>query len=416
MQSLQTAFTDAGVDANKLNLANIELSGSNDMLSASNAMAAINQSNLTKTEKANIKSKLQLDDATKKAASTTAFFGKVAKSVVSVLGSMLIMYAVTSAVQCVADAWDDYIHRLENAKDALQETESQLSSVESEIKTTTDQIRKLEALDPESISITNKEDLENLKAQNEELRLRQQYLELQKQEDIRETVDAAKEKYNKIYGTDTTREGIDNYKEYINKEKTSTTYTGYDLTKTPTASYYSDDDVANESDTVTILLATYEDLAEKKKAAIQAGDSEGAEEYNKKLLATSSSLQECRTELQGLKDDVSATGESSAELDGINNKIKMIDNALLTPGQNLVNFLDSDELSYDKKELGELAASGQLTQEVLEESFSEINDYLIENGLTLQDLISIFGIYKNELEIIPCCDSWDGFQPLNDSF
>lgn len=340
-----------------------------------------------------------MDDVTRRAATTTAFFSRAVKGLVSVLGSMLIMYTVTTLIQGAAEAWENYTKRLENTKESLKNTEDQLDSIESEIKSTTEQIKNLQALDPSSLSITNQEDLDRLRAQNEELRIRQQYLEMQKQEDKRQIVEYAKERYNKKYSTETTREGIDEYKGYINKEKTSNSYTGYDLSKSPNISLNSDA-VSNETDTITILLATYEDLAEKKKEAIASGDAEGIAEYDRKILDTVSSLNSCRTELQGFKDDIYATGESSDELNDINHKIEMIDKALLTPGKNLINFLDSDELSEDKKKLGELAEKGELTQDVLEESFSQVNDYLKDNGLTIQDLISIFGLYKNELESI----------------
>ena len=111
-------------------------------------------------------------------------------------GNMITMWAFTKAIQLAVTAIDNYIHRLDNAKEALSATQSELSSIGKEIEDTTEKIKELEALDPSSLSITDKEDLKRLKDQNEELRIRQQYLEQQEKYDLQKVADLTKEKFN----------------------------------------------------------------------------------------------------------------------------------------------------------------------------------------------------------------------------
>jgi len=312
-----------------------------------------------------------------------------------------IMFAVVKGIELAAKAIDNYIHRLDNAKEALASTESDLSSVKSEIETTTDRIKELEAMD--SLSITDKEDLQRLKDQNEELRIRQQYLEKQKQSDADKVADLTKEKYNSKYGN-TTQEDINKYRAlYGNNNKN--TYTSVDEYGVPiTTSYYSGNQtdeygvstgLSTESKDLANLIAQYQYYQEEKAKAIAANDETSIEKYNAKLKDTNQKLMDNRKTLQGFSDDLA--GEASPELDGISEKLKLIDDLLLTPGQNLTNFINSNILNEDKDKLVALADSGELTAQVLSTNFADVDAYLKENKLTLGDLISVIRTYKDEL-------------------
>lgn len=308
-----------------------------------------------------------------------------------------IIFLVSKGIQLLVKSFDDYIHRLDNAKEQLEQTTSELDSVKSEIEETNSKIKELESL--ESLSITDKEDLERLREQNKELAIRQKYLEMQQQEEKEKVFDYAKDEYNRKYGNgETSKESVENYKKHLNdsaKTAVISNSPGTNPSQTPNVTDASD--LYYESDILTMLIAQYESYAEKKKEAIQNENAEDIEKYDKALQDTKLSIQNQRTELQGLKEDLSVTGESSAELDNVNQKLKMIDTTLLTPGQNLVNFINSEELSDDKQKLIKLAESGKLTSNILKEKFSEVDDYLKENGLTLEDLISILDVFKEEL-------------------
>lgn len=296
------------------------------------------------------------------------------------VGNALIFAAISAAISYVIKEINNYINRLDIAKDKLSETTSELESVESEIDSISSKIKDLESSGP--LSLTDKEELERLKEENAELEKRKQYLEMQKQEEDKDVVQYAKEKMDYNYGRETSREDIDAYKKYMDNPEE---YGG---------TYY-------EDDALTIKIAQYEKYKEQRKQAVENEDWESVELIDKNLQQLEESLIADRTELQGFRDDLSLTGESSAELDNVNQKLKFIDDLLLSPGQNLINFIDNEITDEDKDSLVKLAEEGKLTSDVLKKNFSEVDTYLTENGLTLEDLISILGIYKKELNDIP---------------
>lgn len=311
-----------------------------------------------------------------------------------------IMFAVVKGIKLAAKALDNYVHRLDNAKEAFADTESDLSSVKTEIETTTEKIKELEAMD--SLSITDKEDLQRLKDQNEELRIRQQYLEKQKKYDTDRVAELTKEKYNSQY-TDKSgniQDDIDKYRSLYGQSETQNSYasTNGNSAIPGTMSYapgMAVNDYNIESQSLANLIAQYQYYQEEKAKAISTNDEVGIEKYNAKLEETTQKLMDNRSTLQGFSDDLA--GEASPELDSISEKLKLIDNLLLSPGQNLVNFINSDSLKEDKNKLVELADTGKLTASVLADNFSDIDRYLKENGLTIEDLISVVKTYRDEL-------------------
>ena len=321
----------------------------------------------------------------------------------TILLNSAITMGIGIAIQLAVTAIDDYIHRLDNAKEALSTTQSELSSVGKEIEDTTEQIKELEALDPSSLSITDKEDLQRLKDQNEELRIRQQYLEQQEKYDLRKVADLTKEKYNQKYGN-TDNDTIDQYRAlYGEKQMQPASF----YLRGASAAYntpYAPAElkgVTRESEALANLIAQYEYYSGAKKNAVQNKNAEEIEKYNGKLEELAQKLRDDRAELQGFSDDLSATGEASPELDDIASKLKLIDDLLLSPGQNLVNLINSESMSETKQRLIDLADAGKLTQDALSANFSEVDEYLKQNGLTLEDLISVVRTYKEELSDIP---------------
>jgi TP901 family phage tail tape measure protein len=321
----------------------------------------------------------------------------------TILLNSAITMGIGIAIQLAVTAIDDYIHRLDNAKEALSTTQSELSSVGKEIEDTTDKIKELEALDPSSLSITDKEDLQRLKDQNEELRIRQQYLEQQEKYDLRKVADLTKEKYNQKYGN-TDNDTIDQYRALYGKKQMQPALfylrgasAAYNTPYAPAELK----GVTRESEALANLIAQYEYYSEAKKNAVQNKNTEEIEKYNGKLEELAQKLRDDRTELQGFSDDLTATGETSPELDDIASKLKLIDELLLSPGQNLVNLINSEGMSETKQRLIDLANAGKLTQDALSANFSEVDEYLKQNGLTLEDLISVVRTYKEELSDIP---------------
>lgn len=306
------------------------------------------------------------------------------------VATMLISWAISKVVEAI----DNYVNRVEIAKEKLSETESELETVNSEIKSIAEQIDAIKSKG--SLSITDEEDLDRLRAENEELRIRKRLLEMQKSEDEKQVADYAKENYEKKYGNSkygTSRETIDNYKNKQSSEKVrlSNNYLTGDVSDSAAISF-----TEGESN-LTRLIAEYELLAEKKANAIKSEDADAIKEYNKELDNLESELINNRTELQGFADDISLEGGDASELAEIKALLSLIDNALFSAGENLSNFINNDVSESDVEQLKLLAESGNLTADELKTNFSEVDEYLKENGLTLEDLISILGLYKDEI-------------------
>ena len=372
-----------------------------DFIKNTNDLSKLTGEDLVKANQQARASALAHNEAIK-AQTFSAKAGKVALQALAMAGNMLVMWGITKAIQLAVTALDNYIHRLDNAKEALSSTQSELSSVNDELKDTTDKIAELEALDPSPLSITDKEDLQRLKDQNEELRIRQKYLEDQEKYDLQKVADLTKEKYGQKYGN-VNRDTVDEYRSLYNNKDTKITPASSYLTggtssqSTPYAASKQSTDAMRGSGTLADLIAQYEYYLNLKKEAVQNNDAEGIKQYEDKLAEIAKELRDDRTELQGFSDDLKAAGDTSDELDNITWQLKAIDDLLLSPGQNLVNFLDKDILAEDKQKLVELADTGKLTQDELSSNFSEVDKYLKENGLTLEDLISVVKTYKEEM-------------------
>lgn len=77
------------------------------------------------------------------------------------VGNALIVAAISAALSYVIKEINDYINRLDIAKDKLSETTSELESVESEIDSISSKIKDLESSGP--LSLTDKEELDETK-------------------------------------------------------------------------------------------------------------------------------------------------------------------------------------------------------------------------------------------------------------
>lgn len=371
---------------------------SNEALSASQKGATASTGTLSTAFKG-LGAKIKATTASMWAFLTTTPAGWATLAVTAIGSVVAGVYAYNKAIDKAVD----------NAKEKLSEVASEYDEVTSKIAENNEKIKELEVLRKSgNLSIVDSEDLDELKAQNEELRIRQQYLEMQKENANQDIVEASKKKYNRDYGRkNTTDSSIESYKEELRKPKSQGHASSY-LTGEGGSQYQSStpyaagqqDALDEESDTLTALIAKYQYYEEEKAKAVQAGDGESIEKYNTKLEETAEKLIEDRTALQGFRDDLSLTGESSTELDDVTDKLKLIDDTLLSKGRKLVEFINAKSFSDQKAKLVELADTGKLTTESLSESFPELSAYLEENGLELQDLIGVLRDYKAELETV----------------
>lgn len=139
--------------------------------------------------------------------------------------NMLISLGATLAITALVKAIDNHIHRVEKAKEAVadsrseyEEATSDLKSMNSELEDTNAKMKELE--NKESLSFTDKEELDKLKEQNNELERSIALKEKEKQSKAEKTVSTFKAKQSTLdKDFDSNLAGYSNYKKIYNKDK-----------------------------------------------------------------------------------------------------------------------------------------------------------------------------------------------------
>ena len=124
-----------------------------------------------------------------------------AMKIVSSIGWMLAISAVSAIIGKIGTAIDEnIIHKAENATEAIENTmsayessKSDLESLNSELQTTQDKINDLESKD--ALTFTEQSELDNLKAQNNELERSIKLQEAKSQAKLQETITTATNDY-----------------------------------------------------------------------------------------------------------------------------------------------------------------------------------------------------------------------------
>lgn len=336
---------------------------------------------------------------TLKGSTMAAKAGKLALSGLASVGGIALDWAIDKGIEAAVTAVDNYIHKLDYAKEDLAETQSQMSAVHKEMDGLTQEILKLEGKPFALLSEEDKKKLQDAKNQKEENRqelLKLEYAESKNKQDLKE---AAEEKYANTFGSAKKR----------NEEKNGSKapkpqYPNY-LTGAPNAQDTGASSAANPNagkidsgyDALLKRINNYEKLYEQRAEAIKYGDQKLINECDEKLKEAAERLYEDRDFIQSIEADLSASGNDGPELNEAVFLKGKLDKALLEPGQNLVSYLDENILIEDKERLASLAESGSLTQESLSENFAGISSYLRENGYTIADLTSILKAYNEEL-------------------
>lgn len=103
--------------------------------------------------------------------SFSAKAGKFALEALKTAGNMVVMFAVSKALEFVVTSVSNYIHRVENANEATKEAVSTFESITSEIETLESKLDELDTQSEKLNSITDAEELKNIQAETEELNL-----------------------------------------------------------------------------------------------------------------------------------------------------------------------------------------------------------------------------------------------------
>ena len=131
-------------------------------------------------------------------ASKTASLGMKA---LSLAANMFVIGLISKGIDLASEAISNYIHRVERANEAIDESRSSyeesvssIDSMNSELQTTQDKINDLQSKG--TLSFTDAEELENLKKQNDELERSIDLEEKKKQNSATSTVSKIKNHYD----------------------------------------------------------------------------------------------------------------------------------------------------------------------------------------------------------------------------
>lgn len=162
-------------------------------------------------------SKQRSAQASLRATATASKTASVAMRALSMAMNMIVISLIIKGLELLGSAVSNYIHRVEKANEKIEESRSSYedakSSIESmndELKTTQDKIDDLQSKG--TLSFTNKEELDNLKAQNDELERSISLEEKKKKNAASQTVNDIKQ--NKDTLSDDFEESIKNLSEY----------------------------------------------------------------------------------------------------------------------------------------------------------------------------------------------------------
>ena len=162
-------------------------------------------------------SKQRSAQASLRATATASKTASVAMRALSMAMNMIVIGLITKGLELLGSAISNYIHRVEKANEKIEESRSSYedakSSIESmndELKTTQDKIDDLQSKG--TLSFTDNAELDNLKAQNDELERSISLEEKKKQNAASQTVNDIKQ--NKDTLSDDFEESIKNLSEY----------------------------------------------------------------------------------------------------------------------------------------------------------------------------------------------------------
>ena len=285
----------------------------------------------------------QYQDYIKHSTSLTAKFGNVLKTVGASLASMAIQFAVTKVIELAIEKYDEFANRIDNARDIMDESidsyktiTDELSTLESQIKTTSERLSELQSAKAGG-EIVDENELNKLTEERKELEAE---IELLKQRQQLEASVAYNDSKNWYSETTKANSGYDtSYNQ--NSVQAHITASSNDM------GWYHYDDAAIEKNknNINFLLGAYDGLREKR-------------EQNKKSISEETKALDGKNDLEK---------ESILEnIDAYENQIAIIDQSRLTINKYIEEMKTGYQdfiQSYDTKvSLGDWAPSDEDTQ------------------------------------------------------
>ncbi len=308
--------------------------------------------------------------------------GSVALKGLSIAANMIVFLAIAKTIEVAVKAVDDYVHRVEIAKEAMsdsvsdyQSVQSELSNINSELKTQSDRMQEL--LSKDKLTYAEKGELDNLKQITEELKVQQALKNKESERSAREVASSSLSAYRKEYSGGISRENINTY---------VTGATDQNAIVSP--AFISA--LNGESSDLSALIAAYEVLKQKKQENSDQ-DEKSAEIYKQQFQAVSDSLDEQLQQLQNYQDNLEKvpvdklTKEQKSALEEIKASIKTIW-GFTDPNQwnnlQIEKIFNTDGIEKTKDELIQLSLSGKLDDSTIQ-SYQKLNNAIKNSDLIL---------------------------------
>ncbi len=340
----------------------------------------------------------------------------VALKAASIAGNMILFTAITKGIELVVKGFDNWIHRVEKANEAMQdavgEYESAKSSLESINTELEEQNRKIdELLAKDKLTYTEKEHLEELQAITRELLLQQDIEQKQADKASKDAASKAVDAYNKQYGkydiskedlkeksenvrvsgifpiVDSTDDITGNIAAYIRSTEILTeAQKNYEESlKNGIDTKYLADDIQNTIDAINdyseILNQNISDLQEKRLAL--------EDEYNRAIEKQKNGI-----DLTSYEQEAVSTYES------IYNAIKLIYEYTDKNHWNnmeVSNIFSTEGIEKTKEELISMYQSGELSSAKMLEQFPKLNKAIKESEIIADESSNVFKEFFNEI-------------------
>ena len=311
-----------------------------------------------------------------KAQTLSAKAGKVALQALATVGNMFAIWAFTKAIQLAVTAIDNYIHRVEKAKEAMESsvssyetTKSELESINSELKTQSKRMDELLAKD--KLTYVEKGELEELQAITKELEVRQRLKEKEEQRNAKQVIDKTLNAYHTEFDGQIISDESISQKSYSDNISLLAT--------------------ANEHD-ISALIAAYQKVIKLRDSAYGVNDEEYlrnkefADDIADVIWEQVNTLQIYKENLSSIPYDELSI-EAQTAFNEIDNSIRTVWKTMSPDEWNQMQINDlfnSSDIEKTENELIKMAKAGKLTPDVIE-GYTKLNKALQDADLFLQD-------------------------------
>lgn len=318
--------------------------------------------------------------------------GSVALKGLSIAANMIVFLAIAKTIEVAVKAVDDYVHRVEIAKEAMQDSianyksvESELGNINSELKTQSDRMQELLAKD--KLTYTEKGELDNLKEITNELRIQQALKEKEAERSAREAIDSTMNSYNTEFGGASPIGAISEYRKNLAQVGGL-----FNL---------------SESSDLAAQIVAYEELNKLKEESAKI-DIEGSAGYAEKAKEIKSSIFEQIDTLQKYKDALESvpyddlSNKQKTALDNIKESIKVAWSSVSPNEWNSIQVEDifnTSGIEKTKDELVQLSKAGRLDETTLK-GYTKLKDAIDKSGIVSKNGKSAISAFKDEIDAL----------------